>query len=200
MTDECPDLDSGDDEKSEASSDAEVINGDAGDTKDTVAHDTQMRYSPSFLPENTQVCVETDVNRPLVMEGTQLRSVQQTATQATRQASESELKRAVSQAFKTSCTVVPDSVVAVQEYLSDVCDEVVKDEQHKNQRGLFASVMESRLSPSPALNRIQCSRHVSLCQTEVERTRTPWRRLRCRVGRPTQSPQFPRKPRQSQRQ
>ena len=37
--------------------------------------------SPSFLLENTQVCVETDVNRPEergqpVMEGTQQRSVQ----------------------------------------------------------------------------------------------------------------------------
>ena len=34
------------------------------DTKNTVAHDAQMRYSPSFLPDSTQVCVETDVNRP----------------------------------------------------------------------------------------------------------------------------------------
>ena len=50
--------------------------------------------------------------------------------------------------------------MAAQEYLSDVCDEVVNDEEHKNQRGLLASVMESRLSPSPAMNRIQCSRHV----------------------------------------
>ena len=115
MTDERSDHDSGDDEQSEESSDAEVINGDADDTKDTIAHDTQMRYNPCLLPENTHVCVETDVNRPKekgqpVMEGTQLRSVQQTATQATRQASEPELKRAVSQAFKTSCTVVPDSM------------------------------------------------------------------------------------------
>ena len=90
-TDERSDHDCGDDKQSEESSDAEVINGDADDTKETVAHDTQMRYSPSILPENTQACVETDVNRPKekgqpVMEGTQLRSVQQTATQATRQA------------------------------------------------------------------------------------------------------------------
>ena len=110
MTDECSDNDSGDDEQSE-----EVINGDADDTKNTVAHDTQMRYSPSLLPENTQVCVETDVNRPKekgqsVMEGTQIRSAQQTAAQATRQTSEQERKSSRSQAFKTSCTVVPDSV------------------------------------------------------------------------------------------
>ena len=36
----------------------------------------------------------------------------------------------------------------------------IKDEEHKNQCALLASVMESRLSPSQALNRIQCSRHV----------------------------------------
>ena len=44
--------------------------------------------------------------------------------------------------------------------MCDVCDEVVNDEEHKNQRGLLASVMKSRLSPSLVLNRIQCSRHV----------------------------------------
>ena len=44
--------------------------------------------------------------------------------------------------------------VGVHECLSDVCDEVVKDEEHKNQCGLLASVMEPRLSPSQALNRI----------------------------------------------
>ena len=74
----------------------------------------------------------------------------------------------VPQAFKTSCTVLPDSVgvnpgggeeTAVHEYLSDV-GEVVNNEGRKNQRGLLASVMKSRLSPSPVLNRIQCSRHV----------------------------------------
>ena len=54
----------GDDEQSEESSDAEVTKGDADDTKNTVAHDTQMRYSPSLFPDSTQVCVETDVNRP----------------------------------------------------------------------------------------------------------------------------------------
>ena len=114
MTEGRSDHDSGDDEQSEESSDAEVINGDADDTKETVANDTQMRYSPSFFPENTHVCVETDVNRPKekgqpVMEGTQLRLSQLAATQATRQVSEPELKRAVSHAFETSCTVVPDS-------------------------------------------------------------------------------------------
>ena len=50
--------------------------------------------------------------------------------------------------------------VAVQEYVSDVFDEVVNDEEQKNQCGLLASVMESRLSPSLASTRIQCSRHV----------------------------------------
>ena len=84
MTDERSDNDSGDDELSEESSDTEVINGDADDTKNAVAHDSQMRCSPSFLPVSIQVCVETDVIRPKekgqpVMEGTQLRSSQQTA-------------------------------------------------------------------------------------------------------------------------
>ena len=50
--------------------------------------------------------------------------------------------------FKTSCTVVPDSVgvnpgwseeAVVHEYLSDVHDDVVNHEKHKNQRGLLAS-------------------------------------------------------------
>ena len=41
----------------------------------TLAHETQIRHSPSFSPDNTQVCVRTDVNRPKekdqpVMEGT----------------------------------------------------------------------------------------------------------------------------------
>ena len=58
------DHDSGNDEQIKESSDAEVINGDAEDTKGMVAHDTQMRYSPSFLLDGTQVCVEADVNRP----------------------------------------------------------------------------------------------------------------------------------------
>ena len=112
MTDERSDHDSGDDEQSEESSDAAVINGDADDTKDTNAHDTQMRHSPSFLPENIQVCVETDVNRPdekgqPVMEGTQMWSAQETATQATRQTSEPELKSSGSQA----CTEASSSVV-----------------------------------------------------------------------------------------
>ena len=173
MTDERSYHDSGDDKQSEESSNAEVINGDADDTKDTVAHDTQMTYSPSFLPDRSRVCVETDVNRPKekgqpVMEGTLLRSAQQTATQATRQASEPELKRAGPQAFETSCTAAASSVVvkpegeevAVHEYLSDVRDEVVNDEEHKNQCGLRASVKEPRLSPLPVSSLIQWSRHV----------------------------------------
>ena len=130
MTDKRSDHDSGNDKQSEESSDDEVIIGDADDTKDTVAHDTQMRCSPSFLQENTQVCVETDVIRP--MEGTQLRSVQQTATQATGQASEPELKRAVSQALQDFVHSGArlrggqsrrGEKVAVQEYLGDVCGE-----------------------------------------------------------------------------
>ena len=152
MTDERSDNDSGDDEQSEESSGAEVINGDADDTKNTRAHDTQMRYSPSFLPENPPVCVETDVNRPKkkgqsVLEGTQIRSVQQTATQATRQASEPELKRAVPQAFKTSCTVVPDSVGV-------------------NHVTFTGAESHSRLSTR--------AKSSSLCQREVERARTPY--------------------------
>ena len=86
MTDERSDNDSGDDEQSEESNDARSSMCDADDTKDTVAHDMQMRNSTSFFLENTQVCVETDVHRPKekgqsVMEGTQIRSAQQTATQ-----------------------------------------------------------------------------------------------------------------------
>ena len=74
-------------------SDAEVIIGDADDTEGMVAHDTQMRDSPSFFPDSTQVCVEMDVNGPKekgqpVMEGTQLRSARRTAIQA----SESDLE------------------------------------------------------------------------------------------------------------
>ena len=91
MTDERSGGDSGDDEQSEDSSDAEVINGTADDT----AHDKQMRYSPSLFLDSTHVCGETDVNRPKekgqpVMEGTQLRADPQTDTQATRQTSEQE--------------------------------------------------------------------------------------------------------------
>ena len=63
MADEHPDGDLGDDEQSEETSDAEVPNGDADDAKDKVAHDTQMRHSPSSFPENAHVCVDTDVNR-----------------------------------------------------------------------------------------------------------------------------------------
>ena len=50
--------------------------------------------------------------------------------------------------------------IVVHEYLSDVCGEDANDEEHKNQRGLLASVMEFRLSPSLEQNRTQCSRHV----------------------------------------
>ena len=50
--------------------------------------------------------------------------------------------------------------VAVHEYLSDVCCEDANDEEHKNQCGLLALAIESRLSPSLVLNRIQGSRHV----------------------------------------
>ena len=74
-----------------------------------------MRYSPTFFPDSPQVCVEMDVNRSkekgqLVMEGTQL--------QATRQASEQELKSSGSQAFETSCTKAASSVVVNQEFRS----------------------------------------------------------------------------------
>ena len=64
MGDERPGADSGDDEQSQETNDAEVTNGDADETKDMVAHDTQMRYSPSFSPESLHVCVGMDVNRP----------------------------------------------------------------------------------------------------------------------------------------
>ena len=186
MTDERAD---GDEEQSEESSDAEVIDGDADDSKDTVAHDMQMRNSPSFFPENTQVCVETDVNRPKeksIGHGGDSAAVNSANSYSS---DTSSLRRGAQEFWVTSLRDLVhrggklsggqtrrSDKVAFQEYLSDVCDEVVNDEEHKNQCGLHVSVMESRLSPSPALNRIPCSRH--------ER-------------RPQQSPQFPRTPRQS---
>ena len=119
------------------------------------------------------MCVGMDVNRPnekgqQVMEGTQPRL-----------APEPVLKSAGSHAFETSCTAVANSVVIkpggarrLSEDLSDVCGRDANDEQPRNQCGLLASVMESRLSPSPMLNRIQCSRHVQgvlRCVGELER-------------------------------
>ena len=53
--------------------------------------------------------------------------------------------------------------------MSVVCGEDANGEEHKNQRGLLASVMESRLSPPRALNRIQCSRHCKEFFTVSER-------------------------------
>ena len=108
------DSDSGDDEQSDETVDAE-------DSR--VTHHNSGETAPSFLPENVQVCVETDVNRPKekgqpVMEGTQIRSAQQTATQVTRHAPEPELKSAGSQAFKTSCTEVMNSVAITSELLT----------------------------------------------------------------------------------
>ena len=165
-----------------------------------------MRYSP-FFPDNTQVRVKVDVNRPKekgqpVMEETQLRSAQQTATHRTgsQEFWIASLRDLVHRGGKLSGGQTRrGEKVAVHEYFSDVCDEVVNDEEHKNQCGLLASVMESRLSPSPALTRIQCSRHVQGVLRWVERTertRTPWRRLRWRRRRPQQRTQLPRTPRQ----
>ena len=164
MTDGRPDNDSGDDEQSEESSDAEVTCGDADDTKNAVAYDTQMRYSLSFLPVSTQVCVETDVNRPKekgqpVMEGTQLRSAQQTGNSS----DTSSLRTGAQESWATSLRDLVHKggkKVAVHEYLSDVSGEDANYDEHKNQCGLLASMMKSRLSPSPELNLIQCSRHV----------------------------------------
>ena len=134
-------------EDQDGDSDDEQSEETADDSKDMVAHDTQMRYSPSFFLDSTQVCVEMDVNRPKekgqpVMEVTQLRSAQQTASQATRQASESELKSSGSQAL-------------------DLVHRGGKLSGGKTRRGREGCrSMESSLSPSPTLNRIQCSRHV----------------------------------------
>ena len=47
VADERPDRDSGDDVQSEET-------GDADDTKDMVAHDTQVGYRPSFFPDSAQ--------------------------------------------------------------------------------------------------------------------------------------------------
>ena len=143
------------------------------------------------------------MNRPKekgqpVMEETQLRSAQHTATHRTA-AQEfwiASLRDLVHRGGKLSGGQTRrGEKVAVQEYFS----EVVKNEEHKNQCGLVASVMESRLSPSPALTRIQCSRHVQGVLRWVERTertRTPWRRFRWRRRRPQQRTQLPRTPRQ----
>ena len=68
--------------------------------------------------------------------------------------------------------------------------------KHKNQCG----VMKSRLSPSPTLYRIHCSRHVQRVRCVRERWKGPEHRGEGWVGRrrrPQQSPQFPRRPRQS---
>ena len=128
------DSDSGDDEQSDETVDAEVSEDDADVIKGNrvtrhdsgeavLVLDSKTRNRPSFLPENVQVCVEIDVNRPKekgqpVMEGTQTRSAQQPATQVTRQAPEPGFKSAGSQAFKISCTEVMNSVAITSELLS----------------------------------------------------------------------------------
>ena len=140
-------------------SDAEVINGDADDTKGMVAHDTQMRYSPSFFPDSTQVCVEMDVNRPK-------EKGQPVMGQISKQLLKRRVKpqnvsaRALGHKLSRHRALRRQAQWWSNQDLSDVCGEDANDEEHKNQRGLLASVMESRLLPSPALNRIQCSRHV----------------------------------------
>ena len=99
-----------------------------------------MRYSP-FFPDNTQVRVKVDVNRPKekgqpVMEETQLRSAQQTATHRTgsQEFWIASLRDLVHRGGKLSGGQTRrGEKVAVQEYFSDVCDEVVNDEEHKNQ-------------------------------------------------------------------
>ena len=102
-----------DDEQSEEFGEGEVTDGDADDT----AHDTQMRYSPSFLPEHSSLCR----NGREAMEGKQLRSAQRNTTQATRQASEQERKSSGSQALETSCTEAASSVGSIQEEREGCC-------------------------------------------------------------------------------
>ena len=120
-----------------------------------------MRCSPSFFPENTHVCVETDVNRPnrRVSRSWRRRSCGQLSVKP-----QNRIARALGytlQDFVHSGARLRGvqsrrcEKVIVRKYLSDV-----NDEEHKNQRGLLASVMKSRLSPSPVLNRIRGSRHV----------------------------------------
>ena len=86
--------------------------------------------------------------------------------------------------------------VIVREYWSDVCDEVVNDKEHQNQwiACVRDGIQNGAESDSVLSTRAKSS---SLCQRDVERTRTPWRRLRWRRRRPQQTPQFPRTPRQS---
>ena len=126
--------DSGDDEQSDETVDAEISEEDADVIKGNrvtrhdsgeavVVLDSKTRNPPSFLPENAQVCVEIDVNRPKekgqpVMEGTQIRSAQQPATKVTGQAPEPGFKSAGSQASKPSCTEVMNSVAITSELLS----------------------------------------------------------------------------------
>ena len=137
--------------------------------KDTVAHDTQMRYSPSFL--HSSLCrngrEQSQREGQPVMEGTQLRSVPENR-------SAQELWVTHFQDF-VHCGARLSEVqsrrgekVIVRECWSDVCDEVVNDKEHQNQCGLLASVMESRT----VLNRIQCSRHV---QRVLRCVREMWR-------------------------
>ena len=186
--------DPGDNEQSQETSDAEVTNGDADETKDMVAHDTQMRYSPSFSLESPHVCVGMDVNRPKekgqqVMEGTQPRLARRTALKrhvklqnlCSRALGHTPSRPRAKRKVRGDQTGRGEKVV-VREYLSDVCGEDANDEQPRNQCGLLASVMESRLSPSPMLNRIQCSRHVQgvlRCVGELERNAGS---RRCRTG------------------
>jgi len=67
-----------------------------------------------------------------------------------------------SRAFEKSCTEVLNSVVkgssgdkdVVRDYWTDVCGDIVNDEEHKNQCEMLGSVMDSGMSPSPALNRL----------------------------------------------
>ena len=94
MADERPDGDLGDDEQGE-------------ETSDVDEHGEEQSISP--LSRSTHVNRAKETGQ-LVMEGTQLRSAHRTGTQATRQTSEQARKSSGSQAFKISCTVVPDSV------------------------------------------------------------------------------------------
>ena len=125
------DSDSGDDEQRDETVDAEISEEDADVIKGNrvTRHDSSpcprlKDEEPPIFPagERSGLCrnrrEQAQKRRVMVMEGTQTRSAQQPATQVTRQAPEPGFKSAGSQAFKTSCTEVMNSVAITSELLS----------------------------------------------------------------------------------
>ena len=85
-----------------------------------------------------------------------------------------------------------DEKVAVHEYLSNVCGEESNGEEHKNQCGLLASVMKSRLSP--------CKEFFAVSERGAKDRNTLEKVALQKAKTAGEGPQLPRKPRQSLRQ